>query len=78
MDEKLKPCPFCGGEFSLDDGIWKIRGNPCTYYILCPHCEAGIANEYSVDAAIKRWNTRANNRYDAKKLLSKLPEVDDD
>lgn len=71
MIEKLKPCPFCGGEFSFDDGIWKTRGNPCTYYIQCPHCEAEIANDYSVDVAIKRWNTRANGWHDVRKELPK-------
>ena len=48
--EKLKKCPFCGGEvrFATEEGNW----------ILCPKC--GAESDYfdRKEEAITAWNTR--------------------
>ena len=50
--DKLKPCPFCGGEA-------KIKENGAEYnYISCKRCKNGTAYGYQ-DQVIARWNTRA-------------------
>lgn len=63
MTDKLKPCPFCGGEAVLR----YIK--PHTHYIVdmpdygggafieCTECTCGISAE-TEDGAIKAWNTR--------------------
>ena len=61
--EKLKPCPFCGGEVnrtSYTVMLGKVRG----YYtcLLC-HARFSIVATYTTQDAIeavdKAWNTRA-------------------
>ncbi len=57
MIEKLKPCPFCGGE---DISLVRICNvNNDFYYVTC--CNCGI---FTVDYdkewdSIKAWNRRA-------------------
>lgn len=57
MAEKLKPCPFCGGEV-------EIYGGPETkeaYYIQCD-CGAFVsALSTDINDLIKVWNTRSEN-----------------
>jgi len=48
--EKLKPCPFCGGE-QLQ--LCADSNNPDKNFVRCRHCKA--------QAPLKAWNTRANN-----------------
>lgn len=55
MSEKLKPCPFCGGnkvETRTDDeGI--------SWYIFCNNCGAMCGYALSEDEVVKAWNRRA-------------------
>ena len=56
--EKLKPCPFCGGEASIDWG-YHLYGPPVTYNVECRRCTAKIEYPYdSEEEAIKAWNRR--------------------
>lgn len=50
---ELKPCPFCG---STD-----IEVEGCVDYIVCRNCGCfgPDSKPYTFDAAIERWNTRA-------------------
>lgn len=57
MSEKLKPCPFCGGEAKLCHGnaapFWYITCTKCSYYTL---------DFQDKDEGISAWNTRHNNK----------------
>lgn len=67
MDD-LKPCPFCGGEVELEEAqptrdLYGVRhwfGIVCRNTInLGGTCAIQIRPSASKEAAIKRWNTRA-------------------
>ena len=51
-EQKLKPCPFCGGEASIyvahDDG----------YYVCCDECGCGLPVYNTEEDAIREWNRR--------------------
>lgn len=53
MSDKLKPCPFCGGEAKLfEDKDYQI------YSVTCTECDAGT-NAYGIEQdAIEAWNGR--------------------
>lgn len=59
---KLKPCPFCGGSGTLNDGITRIFS-----FVKCIQCgaEGGtvkVSAEYCADEkAAEAWNRRADN-----------------
>jgi len=61
MNEKLKPCPFCGGIGKLNDKRERIAS-----YVKCMTCgaETGLVKvsaEYSSDdKAIEAWNRRSD------------------
>lgn len=61
MNEKLKPCPFCGGM-----GILNNESDKIVSYVKCLTCgaETGlikVSAEYSSDdKAIEAWNRRVN------------------
>lgn len=66
---KLKPCPFCGGEAELlaeEDSI-------DSYWVRCPNSECSAKTfEYSCgDHAINKWNTRTQDPR-IKKMLDYL------
>jgi len=65
MSDKLKPCPFCGGE---DIGISRIYIDPLSdplssgrlpdeVYVGCISCGIGFTEE-TEEEAIKAWNRR--------------------
>jgi Lar family restriction alleviation protein len=74
MESKLLPCPFCGGEAFLHEGIgndkhygWSIWC--CTFEGKCIRPSSGY---YSTEAeAIAAWNRRADGWIDCK---TRLPE----
>lgn len=53
MNDKLKPCPFCGGKAKLfEDKDYQI------YSVTCTECDAGT-NAYGIEQdAIDAWNGR--------------------
>lgn len=56
MSEKLKPCPFCGGEASIK--IHDYFDDTRLYTPKCK-CGAGIVEVfYTEEEAIAAWNTR--------------------
>ena len=52
MTEKLKPCPFCGGEAKLIDDDWS--------YVICTKCGIHPYHRISLKDAIEEWNNRPN------------------
>ena len=53
MTDKLKPCPFCGGEAELIKG-WCELDN----YVMCLSCRIRTKPMNTKESAIKKWNTR--------------------
>lgn len=52
MSDKLKPCPFCGGEAIIDgcdDTLWSV---------ICEKCNASINYNETKQDAIIAWNRR--------------------
>ncbi len=61
MSEKLKPCPFCGGNAKLNSennsslGAWEQT----IYTISCKKCPCWIGNQIKdKEEAIEAWNKR--------------------
>ena len=57
--EKLKPCPFCGG----NPKVGSLGGDKENWCIWCENCllacaETGVSGKTKADI-IKAWNTRA-------------------
>lgn len=55
MSEKLKPCPFCGGNNLSIDGI-------TVYWVECKDCNASISGHETEEEAIEAWNMRADEQ----------------
>jgi len=59
LADKLKPCPFCGGEGCVQEHVFKGLTN--TYGVVCLDCGAEIRQFYRTEEeAIKAWNRRAD------------------
>ena len=61
--DKLKPCPFCGGEAIME--AYKFgREHDARYRVKCSNklcfCETNWA-DFSEEDAAERWNRRVNN-----------------
>ena len=54
MTDKLKPCPFCGGEAML-----RNRGMNTQNYVVCENCGAVSKITETEADAIKAWNKRS-------------------
>lgn len=54
MNEKLKPCPFCGSSMCQ---IYRSIGE--SVYVRCNTCNSTSGIKENIDAAIKAWNRRA-------------------
>lgn len=70
MNEKLKPCPFCGGKAELN--YERIQGEDKGFWaqIICCVCHGRSGGTWagSYNAAerkeVKAWNRRANDETD--------------
>ena len=51
--DKLKKCPFCGGEAELLQGVTEIHN-----YVMCMHCYCKTQYYNTQKIAIQTWNTR--------------------
>ena len=61
--EKMKPCPFCGGDAELNiDSTPNSNGD--VYWVVCNNMDCPVCPSTelycSARAAINAWNTRAN------------------
>ena len=58
--EKIKPCPFCGGEAEVRPSYLASYSNPAPFYVRCMKCGA-TGNLYCAteQEAIEQWNRRA-------------------
>ena len=62
MEEKLKPCPFCGGEAELINiDAARVNGicNPIT--VRCKECNCNVNWFCKEQKAIEVWNRRTSN-----------------
>lgn len=68
--EKLKPCPFCGGEAD-------IFGHTASWGAMCTKCGSCNRQGSKTEAeAIKKWNNRADSNYSVFPNSSKLTYAD--
>ena len=58
MTDRLKPCPFCGGEARYIDATTAIPYDREIYFVECKECRSNSDMYYSLENAIKAWNTR--------------------
>ena len=60
----LKPCPFCGGQATVD--VCVMPHSPTFYAVECNNinCPVKPATDYCKDKAfiIKKWNERATDK----------------
>lgn len=54
-EEKLLPCPFCGGEAEVSEGY---SGMPKGTFVQCKNCWAFVAGFKTKTDAISAWNRR--------------------
>ena len=61
MQNKLKPCPFCGGKAEVEKWINNTKLKRTSFYIaLCTECNAKIETDKKYQA-IENWNRRVDN-----------------
>lgn len=64
-DERLLPCPFCGGEAIC---IERASNYPYIYGVMCIDCHCRTSFGKDTDKVIKTWNTRKPMERIVKKL----------
>jgi len=55
-EEKLRNCPFCGGEASVYESGYMYTAP--SYYVCCDECGSGTTVFYTEEEAIEAWNKR--------------------
>ena len=70
--EKLKLCPFCGGEAESDFGF--DHTNKTYFYVNCLQCGAETNHFKTKAEAITAWNTRADSWIPVSERLPKDEE----
>ena len=63
MPEKLKPCPFCGGEVEIINAEDLTINGKC-YVVHCDNCKSETCfwrNCLSEEQTTTKWNRRAEN-----------------
>ena len=74
-EEKLKPCPFCGGEASVYETGYMYSAPQ--YYICCDECGSGIAVFNTEQDAIEAWNRRVPQRTWTQKVYDSFGKMRD-
>lgn len=59
MADKLKPCPFCGGEAEITKTF--LYGKVAGYFASCKKCDCQLRTYASKQGAKNSWNRRADN-----------------
>jgi hypothetical protein len=79
MNEKLTPCPFCGGEAHLyewNESFLAAEDAPSellsSFHVACTQCEGGHPPSYSRAEAIAAWETRPDQEAEIKRLREAL------
>ena len=71
MSDKLKPCPFCGGEAHIQ--MHEFVGCANTYGVVCLGCGVETRQFYeSKSETVKMWNTRTEPSWTS--VLAELHE----
>ena len=60
MEEKLKPCPFCGGEAIEKEPKINAKFNELFWVLQCKNCHACIAGTHR-RMNREAWNRRADD-----------------
>ena len=56
MTDKLKPCPFCGGEAEM------LNYSPSEWLVVCPTCDGMVERWRNTEKeAVEQWNRRVEN-----------------
>lgn len=58
MNDKLKECPFCGGEGWLSEYFRNYFNFKCYYEVICKACFSKGRERKSKAGAISAWNKR--------------------
>lgn len=61
VTEKLKPCPFCGGNAHVMPSSF-VFGEEREWIVLCTKCYAKTLGFRSESTAIAAWNRYANEK----------------
>ena len=59
-DERLKPCPFCGGEAHLDFRTF-LFSQPFDFFVKCAGCGIHTHDYVDKNKAITVWNRRVQS-----------------
>lgn len=84
--DKIKPCPFCGGEAFVATVEHPPENGPNGYrfhgQIMCRNCQASagttgfdLTHEEATRKAIAAWNRRADHLPDATKMVSNADRI---
>ena len=57
---KLKRCPFCGGEASIDVGVGYTGHILYKPYCTDPDCVCSLVAERTRELAVNKWNERVD------------------
>ena len=58
MNEKLKPCPFCGSDEATIEPILLGAFDTPRYCVICSKCGADSEVDLGKSGAVECWNTR--------------------
>ena len=73
---KLKPCPFCGGEAQIQHQSRELYGDAVDWYgVYCKKQFCGYVSGQSTEAeAVAAWNTRADDYRHAAEYWQRMYE----